>query len=443
MQHRILIVDDERRIADTSALILQGQGYQTDTAYNGASGIGRCREFHPQLVLTDVVMPGMSGIEMAIAIRREFPSCAILLISGQAATADMLETARRQGHTFELLAKPVHPTVLLRRVAQILKAGDNVAVMKYHPDSQLSTRRDTFMQSEYAEVNGVRLHYMTAGEGRLILFLHGFPEFWYAWKKQLAYFSRDHRAVAPDMRGYNLSSKPAEVAQYELKLLVEDVRALAERLGHKRFVLAGHDWGGVVAWAFAAAHPEYLDKLVIINAPHPAVFDRELRQNPAQQQASQYMLIFRTPAAEQILAAGNFANMEATVLKPGLQQGYFGPEDREAYLQAWSQPGAITGGLNYYRAAHAGPASGPEQRSEELAAQVKALRIEVPTLVIWGEKDPYLLTGNLNGLEQYVPDLTVRRVPDGSHWVIHEQPELINSYIREFIESGTAVARSA
>lgn len=130
MAHRILIVDDERRIADTSALILQAQGYQTDIAYDAASGIARCHQFHPQLVLTDVVMPGMSGIEMAIAIRGEFPNCAILLISGQAATADMLELARQQGHTFELLAKPVHPTVLLKRVAQILKTGDAVAVTK-------------------------------------------------------------------------------------------------------------------------------------------------------------------------------------------------------------------------------------------------------------------------------------------------------------------------
>lgn len=130
MAHRILIVDDERRIADTSALILQAQGYQAAVAYDAGSGIARCREFHPHLVLTDVVMPGMSGIEMAIAIRREIPGCAILLISGQAATADMLEAARRQGHTFELLAKPVHPTVLLGRVAQILKVDDAVATTK-------------------------------------------------------------------------------------------------------------------------------------------------------------------------------------------------------------------------------------------------------------------------------------------------------------------------
>ncbi|HEV2115444.1 MAG TPA: alpha/beta hydrolase [Terriglobales bacterium] len=299
------------------------------------------------------------------------------------------------------------------------------------------------MKSEYAEVNGVRLHYMTAGQGKLIMFLHGFPEFWYEWKKQLADFSRDHQAVAPDMRGYNLSSKPADVAQYGLKLLVEDVNALADHLGHERFVLAGHDWGGVVAWAFAAAHPERLEKLVIINAPHPAVFDRELRQNPAQQQASQYMLTFRTPAAEQMLSAGNFFALSEVLLQPGFKQGYFAAEDVEAYLQAWAQPGALTGGLNYYRAAHAGPPAAAEQRPEELAAQLQALRIEVPTLVIWGEQDPYLLTGNLNGLEQFVPELTVRRVPDGSHWVIHEKPELINSFIREFIAGGAAVARSA
>jgi CheY-like chemotaxis protein len=128
MDHRILIVDDERRIADTSALILQSHGYQTAAAYDAPSGLARCREFHPDLVLTDVVMPGMTGIEMAIAIRSEFPNCAILLISGQAATADMLESARRQGYTFELLAKPVHPTRLLQRVAQILGASDTAAL---------------------------------------------------------------------------------------------------------------------------------------------------------------------------------------------------------------------------------------------------------------------------------------------------------------------------
>jgi pimeloyl-ACP methyl ester carboxylesterase len=157
------------------------------------------------------------------------------------------------------------------------------------------------LRHEYADLNGIRLHYVTAGEGKLIMFAHGFPEFWYEWKNQLAEFGRDYRAVAPDMRGYNLSSKPADVDQYRVGYLVEDLRALAEHLGHKKFVLVGHDWGGAVAWAFAIFHPDYLEKLIIINAPHPGVFERELRENPAQQRASQYMLMFRSARAEQTL----------------------------------------------------------------------------------------------------------------------------------------------
>src|SRR5712691_9524986 len=122
----------------------------------------------------------------------------------------------------------------------------------------------------YADVNGVRLHCVSSGRGKLILFLHGFPEFWYAWKDQLAEFGRDHQAVAFDMRGYNLSSKPEDVREYRLQKLVEDVRALAEHLGHEKFVLVGHDWGGLIAWVFGAHYPECVEKLIILNAPHPA-----------------------------------------------------------------------------------------------------------------------------------------------------------------------------
>ena len=163
-------------------------------------------------------------------------------------------------------------------------------------------------------MNGIRLHYKSAGKGELILFLHGFPEFWYQWKNQLADFGRDYQAVAPDMRGYNFSSKPAEVDQYKLKTLVDDVRGLADHLGAKKFVLVGHDWGGLVAWTFAAYYPELLEKLVIINTPHPAIFERELRENPAQQAASQYMLLFNTPQAEQEISKDNFAGLAQAVL---------------------------------------------------------------------------------------------------------------------------------
>ncbi|HEX8183600.1 MAG TPA: alpha/beta hydrolase [Blastocatellia bacterium] len=290
------------------------------------------------------------------------------------------------------------------------------------------------IKHKYADVNGVRLHYATAGKGKLIMFVHGFPEFWYEWKNQLAEFGKDYMAVAPDMRGYNLSSKPAEVEQYQIKYLVEDLRALAEKLGHKKFILVAHDWGGAVAWAFAIAHPDYLEKLVIINAPHPGVFARELRDNPAQQKASQYMLFFRSPGAEQALSANNYAQLVNAVLGEGLKSGAFTEEDKKAYIEAWSQPGALTGGLNYYRAARVGPASGEGDKSGTSFAQdMPSLMVKVPTLVIWGEKDTALLTGNLEGLDKFVPALTIKRIPDGTHWVIHEKPESVNRYIREFI----------
>ena len=286
-------------------------------------------------------------------------------------------------------------------------------------------------EHRYANVNNIRLHYVIAGKGKLIMFLHGFPEFWYEWKNQLAEFGRDYQAVAPDMRGYNLSSKPAEVEQYRIKYLVNDVRALAEHLGHKKFILVAHDWGGGVAWPFAMRHPEYLEKLVIINAVHPTIFMRELRDNPVQQRASQYILTYRTPGAEGILSRNDYALLAGNLLADGLAQGYFTERDKKAYIEAWSQPGALTGGLNYYRAAHLGSFTG--ERDDSLSSGPSLSTVDVPTLVIWGEKDKWLLVGNLEGLERYVPNLTIRRIPDGSHWVIHEKPTLVNSYIREFV----------
>jgi pimeloyl-ACP methyl ester carboxylesterase len=291
------------------------------------------------------------------------------------------------------------------------------------------------IKHEYAEVNGVRLHYATAGQGKLIMFVHGFPEFWYEWKNQLAEFARDYQVVALDMRGYNLSSKPAEVDQYPVKYLVEDLRAFAVKLGHKKFILVAHDWGGAVAWAFAIAHPDYLEKLVIINAPHPGVFQRELRENPAQQKASHYMIMFRSTQAERILSANNYEALVQAVLGAGLQTGVFTEADKQAYLEAWSQPGALTGGLNYYRASGVGPPSGEDKQAPNLAPRLSSLEVRVPTLVIWGEKDTALLTGNLEGLDKFVPILTIKRIPDGTHWVIHEKPALVNEYIREFITS--------
>ncbi len=294
-------------------------------------------------------------------------------------------------------------------------------------------------REDYAEVNGVRLHYVHSGDPArpLLLFLHGFPEFWYAWKNQLAAFGAGFHAVAPDLRGYNLSSKPAEVEAYAMKHLVEDVRALAAHLnGGRAFTLVGHDWGGAVAWAFAIAHPESLEKLAIVNAPHPAIFVRELRDNPAQQKASQYMLAFRGLGAEASFAANDYAALVRVVLGEGLRTGVFTEDDRAEYLKAWSHPGALTGGLNYYRASRVGPPS-PDGEPASSFVSGSDFTVRVPTLVIWGEKDIALCTGNLDGLEAFVPALTIRRFPDAGHWVIHEKPDEVNRAIREFLGGRT------
>ena len=292
------------------------------------------------------------------------------------------------------------------------------------------------LKDGYVKVNGVRIHYVTAGKGPVILFLHGFPEFWYAWKNQLAEFGKDHQAIAPDLRGYNLSNKPGELDAYRMANLVEDIRALADHFSHrKKFVLVGHDWGGAVAWSFAIAHPDYLRKLVIVNAPHPGVFARLLASDPAQQKASHYMLMFRGEQAEKTLSDNNYALLVNIVLGAGLKSGVFTEEDKQAYIKAWSQPGALTGGLNYYRANRVGPpsADATQPSTGNFAADPSALTVKVPTLVIWGEKDTALLTGNLDGLDKFVNPLTIRRIADGSHWVIHEKPAEVNGYIHDFI----------
>ena len=290
-------------------------------------------------------------------------------------------------------------------------------------------------QSQYAEVNGIRLHYVSKGEGKLIMFVHGFPEFWAEWENQLDEFGNDHQAVAVDMRGYNLSSKPEDPEDYHVTDLIEDLRALAEYLGHQKFIMVAHDWGGAVAWSFAMRHPEWLEKLIIINSPHAAVFARELLENPAQQEASQYMLILRSAEAEQLLSENNYERLLTMLVEFGSKWNMTA-DDREKYIEAWSQPGALTGGLNYYRVS---PLYTPV--TEEDRARIKSIQelphemfeVKVPTLVIWGEEDQALLTGNLDGLEEYVPDLTVKRIPDATHWVVHEQPELVNSLIRQYI----------
>ena len=291
------------------------------------------------------------------------------------------------------------------------------------------------LDHHYAQVNGIKLHYVSAGSGKLMLFLHGWPEFWLAWKEQLPEFARTHHVAAPDLRGFNLSDKPPAVKDYHPRLVVEDIRQLIRHLGHERAIVVAHDWGGAAAWNLASAHPELVEKLVILNSPHPITFARELTHNPAQQAASQYMLLLRSPKAERVLSENNYARLWRQF--EGWKNSVRPPdaETLKLYEEAWLQPGALTAGLNYYCVSPLHPPTADAPGAAALKLDPAMFTVRVPTLVIWGEQDTALLPGLLDGLDQYVPDLRIERIPQASHWIAHEFPEQVNGLIRNFLAS--------
>ncbi|MFS8975175.1 alpha/beta hydrolase [Cupriavidus necator] len=295
---------------------------------------------------------------------------------------------------------------------------------------------------QYASLpNGSQLHYASAGErGRpLMLFVHGFPEFWFEWEDQLAEFGRTHFAVAPDLRGYNLSSKPAEVEAYRPRHIVEDLVQFVSALGYDQAVVVAHDWGGAICWNLAIQHPELVRQLVIVNSPHPYLFAKALATDPEQQAASAYMNWLRKPGAEKALAANDFALLDRMLADAdGKPAAWYTEETRERYHAAWSQPGEdgvhpLAGGVNFYRASPMHPPGEGEPPPDISRLDPAAFVIKVPTLVIWGERDRALPKSLLNGLEEFVQDLRVERIPEGSHWVIHEQPERVNLLIRSAV----------
>jgi pimeloyl-ACP methyl ester carboxylesterase len=279
---------------------------------------------------------------------------------------------------------------------------------------------------ETVTANGLRFHVARAGDGPLMLFLHGFPEYWAMWQPLLEHFgARGRCAAAPDLRGYNLSEKPAAVEAYRAKHLMADVLALADHYTKEKFVLVAHDWGGAVAWGVAIAHPERLQKLVMLNSPHPWIFWRELCNSPAQQKASEYMNFFRLAKAERVLSENGYARL----------LGAFSDLDesaRKALVEAWSQPGALTGGLNYYRASPLYPPSAQDPGANKLQLKPEDFVVRVPTLVVWGDRDTALLPGCLDGLEAVVPDLKLVRVPDATHWIARERTDLVIREIEAF-----------
>src|SRR5262245_830044 len=257
----------------------------------------------------------------------------------------------------------------------------------------------------YAIGDGARLYYVRSGEGQLMLFLHGHPDSWALYEAQLREFGRDHLVVAPNLRGYPPSDAPDAVEAYAMPRILGDLHGLLDHLGQERCILVANDWGGYVAWVFASAYPERIERLIILNAPHPAIFLRELRTNPAQIAASQYERAFYTAA-------------------PPYPRWY-----------------------NYYRA---DPIKVPSSIDEVSAMEIPdlsarffvgvakpptttSLRLRVPTLVIWGMGDSALLSGSLHGLEEYVQDLTVVRINDAGHYPMRTHPDPVNHAIRDIV----------
>lgn len=305
-------------------------------------------------------------------------------------------------------------------------------------------------EDHYAEVNGQRLHYASVGSGPLVLFLHGYPSFWYQWKDQMLEMGKDHLAVGLDMRGYNLSSRPTGLEPYEMPHLIEDVRAFVEKINPgKKFILVGHDWGANVAWVFAMYHPELLEKLIIVNGAHPVLSERELRENPAQRYASNYFFVFNKlfapgekPVDETDNVESGTRRAHAGFVEAEVKAGRYTEADRQMWVDAWSQPGSTTAGLSYYRANHRNPPfndlhpASTIPSSWSAAAMTKGAKapiIRTPTLVIWGLRDTAILPGHLSGLDKLVPNLSVKLYPDDDHWVMLAKGKLLAVDMRQYI----------
>jgi pimeloyl-ACP methyl ester carboxylesterase len=283
---------------------------------------------------------------------------------------------------------------------------------------------DIDLRHGYAELSEARLHYVEAGpaDGPTVVLLHGFPEFWYGWRFQIPTLAAAGlRVIAPDMRGYNLSEKPPGVAAYAPRRLAADIRELIRERGAERALLAGHDWGAAVAWVVAMAHPEVVERLAILNVPHPRRMVAALRRPGRQLLRSWYMFFFQPPwLPERVLAAGDWWMLRYSFEHDARPEA-FTPADIDRYRTAWSQPGAAEAMLNYYRASMRRPPSG---RGDGLQP------IQAPTLVIWGERDRALGSELADPPPEDVPGLErVVRLPEASHWVQHDAPERVSELL--------------
>ncbi len=264
-----------------------------------------------------------------------------------------------------------------------------------------------------------------------VLLLHGFPEGAFIWDDVMQRLEGSAHCVAPNLRGYERSSAPAAVDAYRAKHLVNDIAALIDAIGAPIDLLVAHDWGGAVAWSLAAQRPQLIRQLLIVNSPHPAAFLRELRDNPAQQAASAYMNFLSRPDAAALLAENDFARLWPFFTSMG-GAAWLSEEMRAQYRALWQQ--GLEGPLNYYRASPMKPPRSATDAIHTLELAPKLVTVKVPTTILWGDADTALPPSLLDGLEAFVSPLLVQRVAGASHWIVHEQPQLIASTIERLLK---------
>jgi pimeloyl-ACP methyl ester carboxylesterase len=285
--------------------------------------------------------------------------------------------------------------------------------------------------------HGITLSCRCAGprDAPCVVLLHGFPEAAFIWDEVMQRLAPRLRCIAPNLRGYERSSTPAELSAYRAKALVADIATLIAQQGAPIDLLVAHDWGGALAWNLAALQPKLMRHLLIINSPHPATFLRELRDNPAQQAASAYMNFLCRPDAAALLAENDFARLWGFFIPMG-GEAWLSDAVRDQYRAVWRA--GLEGALNYYRASPLRPPTLPDDPIRTLVLPDEMVRVHVPTTVLWGDADVALPSTLLDGLEAFVPSLDVRRVPGATHWLIHEQPALVARTIEELVTLRTA-----
>ncbi|MBD2743406.1 alpha/beta hydrolase [Coleofasciculus sp. FACHB-1120] len=296
------------------------------------------------------------------------------------------------------------------------------------------TALDCAWQHHFIETNNIRLHCVTQGEGELVILLHGFPEFWYSWRHQIPALARHFKVVVPDLRGYNDSDKP--LSGYDLDTLSADIRGLIENLGYVRAHIVGHDWGGLIAWHLAQKFPDVLNRLAILNAPHPYRFWQELTGNLDHLRRSWYVLAFQIPGLPEWLIQQNLKDFVNNVFRgQAVRKGAFSAEDAQVYQAALAKPGVLAAAINYYRSSlspqnwlhHWGRSPDP---------------VTVPTLILWSEEDAFLNRKLTEGMERLISaPFNLKFISHCGHWMQQEVPHTVNRELLNFFRSPVLTGR--